>query len=511
MPLIYRPLRSAVISVAVPRLASISRQFSNTSQNMAPITKQYDFIVIGGGSGGSGAARRAAGWYGAKTLLVENGRSGGTCVNVGCVPKKHTWNFASVAETLKDGVHYGYNIPQDIKFNFAEFKKKRDTNIVGLNGAYERNWSREGIDLIHGTASFKSEREIEVEVKGGDKSVYTAPHILIATGGYPVMPHGIPGSELGITSDGFFDIEELPTRMAFVGAGYIAVELAGVMNAIGVETHMFIRGNTFLRNFDPMVQETLTQRYIDAGVIIHKNHKGFKEVISQSSGKGSSKVFKLIDNDGQDLEVNELLWAIGRSPELEKLAPARIGIKQGPKGHIQVDEYQNTNVPGIYALGDVTGQAELTPVAIAAGRALSNRLFGTHHPSGGPHLSTAKLDYSNIPTVVFAHPEVGTIGLTEPAAIEKFGKKDIKTYHTKFTAMFYHFHPAEEKKMQPTEYKLICEGPEEKIVGMHILGVGSSEMMQGFGVAVKMGARKRDFDACVAIHPTSAEELVTLK
>ena len=412
---------------------------------------------------------------------------------------------------LKDGVHYGYDIPKDIKFKFAEFKRKRDENIKGLNAAYERNWNREHIDLVKGTATFKSQQEIEVAIQGGENVLYSAPHILIATGGYPVVPQGIPGADLGITSDGFFEIEDLPKKMAFVGAGYIAVELAGVMNAIGVETHMFIRGNTFLRNFDPMIQETLTQRYIDAGVIIHKNHKGFKEVVRLREGKGEDKLLKLIGNDGEKSEVNELLWAIGRAPEIKKLDPAKIGVKQGPKGHIVVDEYQNTNIDGIYALGDVTGQAELTPVAIAAGRALSNRLFGTHHPSGGPHLSTAKLDYSNIPTVVFAHPEVGTIGMTEPAAVSKFGKDNIRIYHTKFTPMFYTFHPAEEKKLQPTEYKLICEGPEEKIVGMHILGAGSSEMMQGFGVAVKMGARKRDFDACVAIHPTSAEELVTMK
>lgn len=260
-----------------------------------------------------------------------------------------------------------------------------------------------------------------------------------------------------------------------------------------------------------MVQETLTQRHINAGVIIHKNHKGFREVVNIGEGKGEEKLLKLVGNDDEEIEVNELLWAIGRNPEIEKLDLAKIGAKRGAKGHIEVDEYQNTNVDGVYALGDVTGQAELTPVAIAAGRALSNRLFGTHHPSGGPHLSNSKLDYSNIPTVVFAHPEVGTIGLTEPAAIAKFGRENIKTYHTRFTPMFYTFFPAEDKKLQPTEYKLICEGPEEKIVGMHILGAGSAEMMQGFGVAVKMGARKRDFDSCVAIHPTSAEELVTLK
>ncbi|CAD6580603.1 MAG: Glutathione reductase [Alectoria sarmentosa] len=477
---------------------------------MAPVAKQYDFIVIGGGSGGSGAARRASGWYGAKTLLVENKRSGGTCVNVGCVPKKITWNFASVSEMLKDGVHYGYDIPQDIKFNFAEFKKKRDKNIEGLNGAYERNWSREKIDLVRGTATFKSQKEVEVSLEDGEKAVYTAPHILIATGGYPIKPRDIPGAELGITSDEFFDIEDLPKKMAFVGAGYIAVELAGVMNALGVETHLFIRGNAFLRNFDPMVQETLTQRYEDAGVIIHKNHKGFKKVVGLKEGKGDDKLLKLVESNGQETEVNELLWAIGRAPEIDKLNPAKVGVKLARKGHVEVDEYQNTNVKGVYALGDVTGQAELTPVAIAAGRALSNRIFGSQHPLGGPHLPL-KMDYSNIPTVVFAHPEVGTVGLTEPAAIDKYGKDTIKTYHTRFTSMFYSFHPAEEKKLQPTQYKLVCQGSEEKIVGMHILGAGSSEMMQGFGVAVKMGARKRDFDACVAIHPTSAEELVTMR
>ena len=428
------------------------------------------------------------------------------------MPKKITVNFASINETLKDGVHYDYDIPKDIKFNFAEFKKKRDADVHRLNGAYERNWARDGIDLVHGTASFTGPKEISVEpVDGGEKTVYTAPHILIASGGHPTFPKDIPGSDYGISSDGFFDIAELPKRMAFVGAGYIAVELAGVMNAIGVEVHMLIRGKTFLRNFDPMVQETLTQRYEDAGVIMHREHPGLKEVVRVKDGKGSEKVLKLINKDGTSFEVNELLWAIGRAPEIEALNPGKVGVKLGPKGHIIVDEYQNTNVEGIYALGDVTGQIELTPVAIAAGRALGGRLFGVNHPKGGPQLANAKMDYKNIPTVVFAHPEVGTIGLTEPQAEKEYGKENLKVYTSSFKAMFYDFHPPEEKKLNPTEYKLICTGPEEKIVGMHILGLGSSEMMQGFGVAVKMGARKQDFDACCAIHPTSAEELVTMR
>lgn len=258
-------------------------------------------------------------------------------------------------------MHYGYRIPKDIPFDFAEFKKKRDAKISRLNIAYENNWNREGIELVHGTARFKGQKEIEVEEASGAKTVYTADHILIATGGHPAKPREIPGSEHGIDSDGFFDIEQLPKKIAFVGAGYIAVELAGVMNAIGVETHLFIRNETFLRNFDPMIQNTLTKRYEDAGVIIHKNHKGFKEIISLKEGKGEEKLLKLIGNDGDEFEVNELLWAIGRAPEIEELDPVKVGVKLGKKGHVEVDSYQNTSVKGIYALGDVTGQAELTP------------------------------------------------------------------------------------------------------------------------------------------------------
>ena len=296
--------------------------------------------------------------------------------------------------------------------------------------------------------------------------------------------------------------------MVFVGAGYIAVELAGMMNALGVETHMFIRGDTFLRKFDPMIQDTLTQRYEDAGVIIHKNHPGIKEVVqvqaASSESDPSTKQLKLISNDGSELECNELLWAIGRAPEVQDLDLAKIDMKLGPRGHIVVDEYQNTSIPGIYAIGDVTGQAELTPVAIAAGRLLSNRLFGP------PEMKDSKLDYNLIPTVVFGEPNVGTTGLTEPQAIEKYGKEQIKVYHTKFRAMYYDVFSEPERSKNPTAYKIITAGDDEKIVGMHLIG-DVSEAMQAWGVVVKMGGTKKDLDSCVAIHPTSAEEIVTLK
>lgn len=245
-----------------------------------------------------------------------------------------------------------------------------------MNGAYERNWNREGIDLVHGTAKFSGKSEIEVELQDGGKASFAAPHILVATGGYPIVPNHIEGATHGITSDGFFDIERLPAKVAIVGAGYIAVELAGVLNAVGVETHLFIRGETFLRSFDPMIQETLTKAYEDAGVIIHKNHTGFSKIErlddsvatvagaaaheKRTEGPSPHKKLRITDTEGQVFEANELLWAIGRSPETEKLN-LDPDVKLSERGHIVVDEFQNTSVPGLYALGDVTGQAELTP------------------------------------------------------------------------------------------------------------------------------------------------------
>ena len=325
-----------------------------------------------------------------------------------CVPKKMTWNFASINEALKYGKQYCYDIPENIPFDYGAFVEKRDARIKVLNGAYESNWEKEGIELIHGTAKFISKNELEVDLKDGSGKIrVSAPHVCIATGSYPTKPKDIKGAEYGITSDDFFKIKTLPKKIVFVGAGYISVELAGVMNAIGVETHMLIRGEKFLRKFDDMIQNSLTKHYEEAGVIIHKNHSGIKEVVqlnaAASESDPSSKKLKIISNDGSELECNELLWAIGRAPELKDLAIDQTGVQLGKRGHIVVDEFQNSSIPGIYAIGDVTGQAELTPVAIAAGRQLGNRLFGP------PHLASSKLDYNRIPTVIFAHPEVSLI------------------------------------------------------------------------------------------------------
>ena len=383
-------------------------------------------------------------------------------------------------EALKYGRHYGYDIPKNTPFDYGAFVEKRDARIKVLNGVYENNWAKEGIDLIHGTARFLSRNELEVDMKDGSGCVrVTAPHICIATGGFPTKPEATTGAEYGITSDDFFKIKTLPKKIVFVGAGYISVELAGVMNAIGVETHMFIRKETFLRKFDSMIQDTLTKHYEDSGVIIHKNHPGIKEIIqlnaAASESDPSSKRLRVISNDDSEIECNELLWAIGRTPEVQDLDLEAIGMKLSGTGHIVVDGYQNTSVPGIYAIGDVTGQAELTPVAIAAGRRLSNRLFGP------PEMKSSRLDYDRIPTVIFSHPECGSVGLTEDEAVKKYGAESIRVYKTGFKAMFFDVMDPVEKAKHPTEYKVICEGPEERICGIHLLGI--PDTLLGFGVS----------------------------
>ena len=325
---------------------------------------------------------------------------------------------------------------------------------------------------------------------------------MLAVGGRPNSPPSIPGAEYGVDSDGFFDIEHLPKKVAIVGAGYIAVEFAGMFNALGVETHLFIRHDTFLRNFDPMIQESVTKEYERLGVKLHKRSQASK-VEKDANGKLAVSYKDGEGNESTIPEVDHLIWAIGRRPETQGIGLEEVGVKLHDSGHVVVDEYQNSSVENIYALGDVTGQVELTPVAIAAGRRLAERLFGPEQ------FKAAKFSYDNVPSVVFSHPEVGSIGLTEPQAIEKYGKDNIKIYKTGFTAMYYAMMEPEDKG--PTNYKLIVTGPEEKVVGLHIMGQGSGEMLQGFGVAIKMGATKADFDSCCAIHPTSAEELVTLK
>ncbi|KAI1493115.1 hypothetical protein F5X96DRAFT_677346 [Biscogniauxia mediterranea] len=491
---------------ASSRVAFLSRHFSSTPHIMAPISKETDFLVIGGGSGGLGAARMASGKFGAKAMIVEGNRLGGTCVNVGCVPKKVTFNAALIAETIHHAKDYGFSVQETAPFDWGTFKAKRDAYVKRLNGIYERNLKNDNIEYVHGWARLLNKNEVEITLDDGTKTTVRANKILIAVGGEPTPPPAdIPGSEYGINSDGFFDIAETPKKVALVGAGYIAVEFAGMFNALGVETHLFIRYNTFLRHFDPMIQEGVTAEYERLGVKLHKESVQTKIEKDPVTGKLTVHYRDSTTGDavGKVEDVDHLIWAIGRTPMTKNIGLEEAGVKLDERGNIVTDEYQNTSVDNIFALGDVCGKVELTPVAIAAGRRLAERLYG------GAQFSTARLDYSNVPSVVFAHPEVGSIGLTEPEAVAKYGAENLKIYKTNFTAMYYAMMDPADKA--PTKYKVICAGPEERVVGLHIMGLGSGEMLQGFGVAVKMGATKKDLDSCVAIHPTSAEELVTLK
>lgn len=464
------------------------------------------------------SARRSA-QYGAKVLLVEAKykQLGGTCVNVGCVPKKVMWYAADMAHK-KEQLH-AYGLTENKlhtkygDFQWKTFKDKRDAYVKRLNGIYERNLEREKVDYVYGYASFANENgDVEVTLsedqeisflsgsyKKSDKLVFSADKVLIATGGEAIIPPAVEGSELGLTSDGFFALEKQPKSVAIVGVGYIGVELAGVFTSLGTETHLVARGDTVLRAFDDIIQTTITDYYVDKlGVNVIKNSGSVTKVEAAGDKK------KVYLGNGEVLEVDELIWTLGRKALLN-IGLEKVGVQLSDKGHVIVDEWQQTSHPKIYSLGDVVGKVELTPVAIATGRKLSNRLF-----SGKEEFSQQKMDFSNVPSVVFSHPEAGSIGLTTKEAIAQYGEQNLKIYNTKFTPMYYAMMDSDEEK-SPIAYRLICAGPEEKVVGLHLVGDSSAEILQGFGVAVKMGATKADFDNCVAIHPTSAEELVTLR
>jgi glutathione reductase (NADPH) len=443
----------------------------------------FDLIVIGGGSGGLACVQRAA-EYGAKAAIIESHRLGGTCVNVGCVPKKVMWNAAGIALALGDAGDYGFDVKTG-GGDWALLKTKRDAYIERLNGIYARNLAAKGVTLERGSARFLDRRTALV-----GEARLSAPHIVIATGGAPIVPE-LPGADLGITSDGFFALERQPQRVAVVGSGYIACELAGVFNEFGSQVEQFIRRDHVLTHFESMLGKSLMREMRAAGIVIHEH-----VVPAAVAQKAGSKT--LIAADGREFTgFDAVLWAVGRAPNVARLDPARAGVALDAQGFVITDEYQNTGVPGIYAIGDVSGRVALTPVAIAAGRRLSDRLFGGK--------ADRRLDYNDIPTVVFTHPPIGTVGLSEDAARARYGA--VKVYVADFTPMYH----AMTTRKGHTDMKLVCAGPEEKIVGCHIIGAGADEMLQGFAVAIRMGATKRDFDDTVAIHPTSAEELVTMR
>ncbi len=449
------------------------------------MTTHFDLIAIGAGSGGLSVAERAA-RYGAKCAVIEKGPLGGTCVNVGCVPKKVMWFGASIAHYLQDAAGYGFTL-NGHTFDWGTLKKARDSYVNGINTWYHTYLADSDIVEITGTARFVDAHTLEV-----DGTRYSADHIVISVGGTPAIPN-IPGAEHGITSDGFFELETLPRRVAVVGAGYIAVELAGVLNALGSDVTMLLRKEHLLRNFDAMLRESLMEEMLNDGISILSGTQ-VSSVIREADGS-----LCIESNNGQRLEgFDALIWAIGRTPLSGELALEKAGVLQDEAGFILSDAFENTNVPGIYAIGDVTGKPALTPVAIAAGRRLGDRLYGG--------MKERHLPYENISTVVFSHPPIGTVGLTEEEARTIHGDA-VKIYQTRFTPMYYA--PLEHKRQ--TAMKLVTVGAREKVVGCHIIGDGADEMLQGFAVAIRMGATKQDLDDTVAIHPTSSEELVTMR
>lgn len=450
------------------------------------MVKEYDYIVIGGGSGGIASANRAA-MHGAKVILFEGKEVGGTCVNVGCVPKKVMWYGAQVAETLhRYAGEYGFDVTIN-KFDFAKLKANRQAYIDRIHGSYERGFDSNGVERVYEYARFVDPHTVEV---AGER--YTAPHILIATGGHALYPN-IPGSEYGITSDGFFELDEVPKRTAVIGAGYIAIEVAGVLNALGSDTHLFVRKDRPLRTFDKDIVDVLVDEMAKSGPTLH-THANATEVV-----KNADDSLTISFNNGETITVDCLIWAIGRAANTSGFGLEKTGVKLTEKGTIYSDEFENTSVPGIYALGDVTGKLDLTPVAVKAGRQLSERLFNNK--------ADAKLDYTDVATVVFSHPVIGSVGLTEEKAIAKYGPENIKVYKSSFTPMY----TALGDNRQPSTMKLVTLGDDEKIIGLHGIGYGVDEMIQGFSVAIKMGATKADFDNTVAIHPTGSEEFVTMR
>ncbi len=446
--------------------------------------KQFDLVVIGGGSAGMAHAQRAA-EHGARAAVIEAGPLGGTCVNVGCVPKKIMWYSAHHAHLLRHAETFGFDVTVN-GHSWRELKSRRDAYIRRLNAIYEGNLEKRNVALVRGRAQF-----VDAETVAVGSDTLKAGNIVIATGGFPMVPE-IPGAEHGITSDGFFQLPERPHRVALVGSGYVSVELAGVFNALGSATTMFVRVDSVLRSFDGLLQEELRKAMQRDGIRLETG------VVPDSLRK-TREGLTLVAADGRTFgDFDSIVWAIGRAPNTGQLNLAAAAVRTDENGFVCVDDYQRTNVRNIFALGDVTGREALTPVAIAAGRRLADRLYG-----GMPD---RHLDYRNIPTVIFSHPPIGTVGLTETEARQHYGD-DLKIYTSRFTSMLY---ALGEQKVR-TSMKLITTGASERIVGCHLIGESADEILQGFAVAIRMGATKQDLDDTVAIHPTSAEELVTMR
>ena len=442
-----------------------------------------DLLVIGGGSGGLACAIRAAG-HGAKVTLFEPHELGGTCVNRGCVPKKAMWYAAELADAQRIAQSVGFDVTPG-EFDWHAFVEHRNAYVRRSRESYERRLDGLGVRVVRATASFADAHTLRAD--GGD---FGAPHIVIASGSRP-KPYTLPGGELTIDSDGFFELDACPRRVGIVGGGYIGVELAGLLCALGARVELFTR-HGLLSRFDADLGRALGDFMQVEGIVDH----------ADCAARGVRRDGDVLWMDCSDHErhgpYDVVISAIGRLPNIESLNLDAAGVKLGKINEVVTDDFESSSVEGVYAIGDVNGKPALTPVAIAAGRQLAERLFG-----GRPD---ARLDYGCIPSVVFSHPPIGSVGLSEADARERFGDA-VKIHRAEFTPMLWSLAGRDGK----TRMKLVCAGDEERVVGLHGIGPGMDEILQGFAVAVRMGATYADLLATVAIHPTAAEEFVTMR
>uniref|UniRef100_A0A914Q1C4 Glutathione-disulfide reductase n=1 Tax=Panagrolaimus davidi TaxID=227884 RepID=A0A914Q1C4_9BILA len=449
------------------------------------VVKEFDYLVIGGGSGGMASALCAS-EFNASVGVIESKCLGGICINVGCIPNKLMYHCSSHTEYIRDNSDYGFNLTFN-GFNFQKFKKSCFAYVKELNESCERDLKNSKIEIINGFGTF--------DVDGGiivDGKKYKGKHTLIAVGGKPKLPAEIPGAEFGIPSDQFFQLQNFPKKSVVVGAGPIALEIAGILAALGSETHLLIREKYVLRNFDQCLMEAATECVENGPIKLYKNTN------VEKVEKNFDGILKIFTKDGLILEnVNTLIWAIGRSPSTKSLNLGKIGVKTNSDGYIIVDESQETSTSGIFAIGDVCG--ETLSLSHLRGRLLANRLFNPKFTSKNCVLHAA--------TVISFHPPIGSLGLTEFEAIKKYGREQITLYKCKFIPLYFAITFYKEKCIM----KLVCEGENEKIVGIHMIGRGIDEMLQGFAVALQMGVTKKEFNFSVPIHPTSSEEIVLMR